>query len=107
MFEKIKKIFTSESANHKKEKDYLINPDKDWRIILSVFFALNLVLFFYLFLTFRNLINESAFDTAQTIAQPQILDEKSLEKVLEIYSNREERTNILLKGAPTSTDPAI
>jgi len=107
MFDKLKNLFSKESALYKKEKDYSMNPDRDWKIILVVFFIINIVLSSFLFITFRDLSNESAFDIVATSTPSQIFDEKALEKVLEIYSSKEERMNILLKGAPTSTDPSI
>jgi len=105
MFEKFKKLINVGSS--KPEKDYSMNPDRDWKIILVIFFVLNIVLSSYLFMTFRDLSNDSAFENNATSTPGQVLDEKSLEEVLGIYSLKEERINILLGQAPTSTDPSI
>jgi len=107
MFNKFKKLFGGKSTFSQIEKDYSINPDRDWKVILVVFFAINLILFFYLFITFRDISDESALNNGLTNTPSQILDEDALEKVLQIYSSREERMGTLLNTVPTSTDPSI
>ena len=107
MFNKFKKLFGGKSIFSPVEKDYSINPDRDWKVILSVFFAINLILSFYLFITFRDISDKSALNNGTANMPSQILDEDSLEKVIQIYSRKEERMSILLNSVPTSTDPSI
>lgn len=83
-----------------------IFPDRDWKIIFTIFVCLNLAaLGFHAYLFFK--INRGGFftESEHTPIEANTVDESRLEKVLEVFSSKE--TELLKKIAEPENAPSV
>lgn len=100
------KIEIFKKKNNYKKEDFRIKPDLYWKLILCLVFFITLASFafgFYLFLQ----VNKEFVLPANSGGQIETVDKERIEKVLEYFRVREERSDEILNFPPSVIDPSL
>jgi hypothetical protein len=98
-FFKLKKNF--------KKKDYQINSNIYWKIILNTVFILIIISFIYGFSVFMKVNKEYIPFNVNTNEQIEKDRKTRIDKVLEYFSEREKKSEIILNSPSPVVDPSI
>lgn len=101
----MKKFFKKEK-NFKKENSKP-NLDLYWGIAVLFMFVTTLVSFAFGYYLFRQINKESAIETSGRNQQVESIRKERIDKVLQYFSKREERSNEILNSSSPIVDPSL
>lgn len=99
IFKKKAKVF--------KKGGFHTNPDVAWEVVIFMVLALGVGILIYSIFLFRNIDSSFSVPEANFDEQSKIVNENRIDKVLEYFSLREERTNQILVNPAPFVDPSL
>jgi hypothetical protein len=96
---KFKKDFT--------KKDYQINPDIYWKILLSMSFVIMVTSFFYGSFVFSEMNKDTAIIGVNT--NDKTIEERKIriDKILGYFTEKEKKSESILESTSTIVDPSL
>lgn len=93
--------------NNIKKENFQPNPNLYWKIILYTIFLLILISFAFGFYFFTRTNKEMISLDENIKKQSEIVQKDRIEKVLEYFSERENKSAIILNSASPVVDPSL
>jgi uncharacterized protein YpmB len=90
-----------------KKKDYKLNPNLSWSIIVFLIFIAIVLSFVYGFFLFMKINKDVAISNVDTITHVEESRKIRIEKVLEYFSEREKKSEEILVSPSLAVDPSI
>ena len=98
------KLFKKE--NNFKKKDFELNPNLYWKIVLFLALAAIFFSFSFGYYLFMKINNEDSSLSAGDIKQAPLLTRASLEKALNYFSEREKKSAEIINSPSPIVDPS-
>ena len=99
------KIFKKENDFNK--KDFTFNPNLYWKLVLLVTFMLMVLSFFFGRYLFEQVNQVSSTPQANDNGQVPTVEKNRVEKVLNYFSAREQKSNEILSSPSPVVDPSL
>lgn len=107
IFKKIKELFSSNNTEVYRKK-YIITAYRDWKILVSIFLVINIFIAAGSFYLFIKINKEEVFLLEYTgLILVDRIDKDRLNEVVEIFEDKKERFELLLKQKPKIADPSL
>ena len=90
-----------------KKKDYQVNFDIYWKVILSVVFIIIIISFIYGSFIFMEMNKDYISPNINTNEQIEKNRKIRIDKVLEYFSEREKKSEIILNSPSLVVDPSL
>ncbi|GEM_PF-6129548 len=82
------------------------NPNKDWLVLLTLFFVVNIILIGYLILKHHN-ITGSVPDLPKPDPEIRLIDPEAIDSVLSVYEQKQKKIFELTENPSEIPDPSI
>ena len=89
------------------KKDYNYNIALYWRIIVFVFFVVIIISFIYGFLVFTEINKDSGSPEVNNVDKASQNRKDRIDKVLESFSQKEQKTNAIINSPSPVVDPSL
>lgn len=89
-----------------KKKDFKLNPNFYWKIIVCMVFLLTLSSFVFGYYIFRQIREESDY-LNDNLNKKQLIDKEKLDQVLENFSLREQKSIEIINSPTPVVDPSL
>ena len=101
------KIKFLKKQNNFKKKDFTLNPNLFWKIAVFGTFVLIILAAFFGYYLFGQINKEYALSTVGNSGQVPTVDRSHIEKVLNYFSSREEKSKEVLANPAPVVDPSL
>ncbi|MFZ1020104.1 MAG: hypothetical protein WAN61_03935 [Minisyncoccia bacterium] len=101
------KINFLKKKNSFQKKNFTFNASLYWKLILLGALAIMLGSFFYGYHLFKEVDQDSVLLVVNTPEQNQTVNINSLQKMLNLFSNRAEKSNQILNSPAPVVDPSL
>ena len=92
---------------HFEKKGFQINPNIYWRIVLIIFFVFLIIISVFGFYLFKETSKEIIPVTENTIGPASIQRKDKLEKILEYFKTRENKSSEIINSPVNVVDPSL
>jgi len=89
------------------KKDYNYNIALYWRIIVFVFFVVIIISFIYGFLVFTEINKDSGSPEVNNVDKASQNRKDRIDEVLESFSQKEQKTNVIINSPSPVVDPSL
>jgi hypothetical protein len=101
------KINFFKKENNLKKKNFQFNPNFYWQIILGSFFIIILFIFYFGYNLFKQANEEPIVSTANGNAKNGMIDENRISKILDLFSERDIKSNQIINSPAPVVDPSL
>jgi heme/copper-type cytochrome/quinol oxidase subunit 3 len=102
----MKMQFFKKSDNFKKKSSNL-NPNFYWGLTVFITFLMMILAFLFGYYLFTQINQESPYQPSKTNQQIPVVDKNRIEKVLNYFSEREQKSKEILNSPASVVDPSI
>ena len=99
--------FLKRKNNILKKDNSKFNPEFYWKIILYITFAIIIGSFAFGFIIFMQMNTDYTDSPEASSAQTNLVKTERVEKVLKIFSDRENKSNGIINSPSTIIDPSL
>ncbi len=102
----MKITFTKKEKGFQK-KSFIFNVNLYWKIIVLFTFVFSLLFFFFSYQLFVEINKEATVPVSDISAQNNLVTKERIDKTLDYFSSREQKSNQILYSSSPVVDPSL
>jgi len=99
--------FLKKEKNLKKEKDVCLNIGLFWKLAVCLMFIAIITAFFFGYRLFMEVNREPVLEIGENNSQLETIKKDRIDKVLEYFSTRKQKSNQILNSPAPVSDPSL